>query len=300
MSMLPLLAPSAPLGAQTYVGTFLTRYTGATRRNYDQDLRAWFNWCAAEQIMPLTAVRAHFDSYVRWMQDDRHYAPKTVSRRIGTVVLFYRLLVIDGVLGANNAEYVRRPKVPNESPTLGLSHLAFEKLIVTSRDSAKATDEALVAMLGLLGLRVSEACGASIEDLGNERGHRTLRVFGKGGKIVLTPMPPMVARSVDRAVAGRESGPILRTRSGARMERQSASRALRRLAKAAGIKQRVHPHSLRHSFVTTMLDAGVPLRDVQIAARHSDPRQTVRYDRARNNLDRHGNYVLAAFISGAA
>jgi len=54
---------------------------------------------------------------------------------------------------------------------------------------------------------------------------------------------------------------------------------------------------LRHTFVTTMLDAGVDLRDVQIAARHADPRTTMRYDRARYNLDRHPNYILAAYMA---
>ena len=57
------------------------------------------------------------------------------------------------------------------------------------------------------------------------------------------------------------------------------------------------PAVLRHTFVTTMLDAGVDLRDVQIAARHADPRTTMRYDRARQNLDRHPNYILAAFMA---
>jgi site-specific recombinase XerD len=57
---------------------------------------------------------------------------------------------------------------------------------------------------------------------------------------------------------------------------------------------------LRHTFVTTMLDAGVDLRDVQIAAaRHADPRTTMRYDRARTNLDRHPNYILAAYVASA-
>ena len=66
----------------------------------------------------------------------------------------------------------------------------------------------------------------------------------------------------------------------------------------AGITKRITPHSLRHSFITAALDAGVPLRDVQIAARHADPRTTTRYDRARNNLDRHASYIVAAFIAG--
>jgi hypothetical protein len=72
------------------------------------------------------------------------------------------------------------------------------------------------------------------------------------------------------------------------MDRHAATGRLRRLAQTCGLKlPRMHPHMLRHTFVTTMLDAGVDLRDVQIAARHADPRTTMRYDRARNNLDRH-------------
>jgi site-specific recombinase XerD len=82
------------------------------------------------------------------------------------------------------------------------------------------------------------------------------------------------------------------------MDRHCATRRLRALARVAGIAtDRMHPHMLRHTFVTTMLDAGVDLRDVQIAARHADPRTTMRYDRARKNLDRHPNYVLAAYMA---
>ena len=81
------------------------------------------------------------------------------------------------------------------------------------------------------------------------------------------------------------------------MDRHGATRRLRAIASSVGIAtERMHPHMLRHNFVTTMLDAGVDLRDVQIAARHADPRTTMRYDRARQNLDRHPNYILAAFM----
>jgi len=181
---------------------------------------------------------------------------------------------------AHEADYVRRPNVPPESPTLGLSHLQFEAMLSAARDSTNRFDFALVAMLGLLGLRIFEACGADIEDLGEEHGHRVLKVRGKGGKVVLTPLPPAVARSVERATANRGEGPILLNRRGARMDRPAATRRL-----------------VRHTFVTTMLDAGVDLRDVQIAARQADPRTTMRYDLARKNLDRHPNYILAAYMA---
>ena len=78
----------------------------------------------------------------------------------------------------------------------------------------------------------------------------------------------------------------------------AATRRLRALATLAGVQlPSMHPHMLRHTYVTTMLDAAVPLRDVQIAARHADPRTTMRYDRARKNLDRHPNYILAAYMA---
>ncbi len=60
------------------------------------------------------------------------------------------------------------------------------------------------------------------------------------------------------------------------------------------------PHSLRHSFITAALDAGVPLRDVQEAASHADPRTTMRYDRGRGSLDRHAAYIMATFLAGAS
>jgi len=128
-----------------------------------------------------------------------------------------------------------------------------------------------------------------------------LRVCGKGTKAVLVPLPPTVGRAIDQAIGGRAHGPILLNSRGARMDRHAATRRLRRLAVRAEVQvARTHPHMLRHIFVTTMLDAGVDLRNVQIAARHADPRTTMRYDRARKNLDRHPNYILAAFMACGA
>jgi integrase/recombinase XerD len=83
------------------------------------------------------------------------------------------------------AEHVRPPHVPAESSTPGFTHLEFEALLTAARGSVNEYDVALVAMLGLLGLRIFEATGADIADLGDERGHRVLRVCGKATKVVL-------------------------------------------------------------------------------------------------------------------
>lgn len=232
------------------------------------------------------------------MQEIRCFQPSTVSRRLAVVAGFYRTCVIDAVLDHSPAEYVRRPHVPTDSPTLGLTHLQFEALLAAARDSTNPNDFALVAMLGLLGLRIFEATGANITDLSEIHGHRVLTIRGKGDKLATMPLPPALGRAIDHATTTRTDGPILRNRAGGRMSRHSATRRLRNLATIAHITTtRMHPHMLRHTYVTTMLDAGVDLRDVQTAARHADPRTTMRYDRARNNLDRHPNYILAAYMS---
>jgi site-specific recombinase XerD len=155
-------------------------------------------------------------------------------------------------------------------------------MLTGGRTSENINDFALVAMLGLLGLRIFEATSADVEALKQVHGHRVLRVRGKGDKIASVPLTPAVGRAIDRAVDGRTGGPVLRSRTGNRMDRHCATRRLRALALVAVVTTaRMHPHMLRHTFVTTMLDAGVDLRDVQIAASHADPRTTMRYDRAQ-------------------
>ena len=149
-------------------------------------------------------------------------------------------------------------------------------------------------------MRVSEATGANIEALGVERGHRTLVITRKGGKVVTIPHAPRTARAIDLAVGERSDGPLFVAADGRRLDRHGAARIVRRVACRAGISKPVGPHTLRHKFITAALDAGVPLRDVQEAASHADPRTTMRYDRARASLDRHATYVVAAYLAGAA
>ena len=235
----------------------------------DSDLRAYLNWCAQHDLDPLEATRPHVELYIRWMQEQRRCAASTVSRRTSVVIGFYRTCVIDGVLAHSPAD-VRRPTVSPQSPTLELTHLQFEAMLTAARLSPNLFDFALVCLLGLLGLRIFEPTSLDIADLGEEHGDRVLRVVGKGHKIVLVPMPPVISPD--------PPPPPLQRIAGVRIAR-------------------MHPHMLWHTFVTTMLDVVVDLRDTQIAARHADPRTTMRYDRARTNLDRHPNYILAAYMS---
>ncbi len=215
---------------------YLARFKGSSREHTESDLRCFLAWCTGHGLDPLAARRPHLELYIRWMQEIRRFKPSTVSRRFSVVAGCYRTCVIDGLLEHSPAEHVRRPAVPPESPTLGFTHLQFEALLTAARESTNPCDFALVAVLGLLGLRIFEASGADITDLGEEHGHRVLRVCGKGTKVVLVPLPPAVGRSIDRAIGTRTSGPILLNRRGARMDRHAATRRLRRLAETAGVR----------------------------------------------------------------
>ena len=85
-----------------------------------------------------------------------------------------------------------------------------------------------------------------------------------------------------------------------RLDQHAVGWVVRRAARPARITKRVGPHTLRHAFITAALDPGVPLRDVQEAAGHAEPRTPTRYERGRLSLDRHATYIVATFIAGAS
>jgi integrase/recombinase XerD len=277
---------------------FLAGYTGLTREAYALDLRQFASWCQQNHIGLFLVRRADIECFARDLEA-RGRARATVTRRLCTVAGFYRYAVEEELLDHSPAAHVRRPRLDYESHATGLDRNELGALLVAAGLGAPA-EHALISLLALNGLRVSEATGADIEALGVERGHRTLVVIRKGGKVVTVPLAPRTARAIDLAIGERVEGPVFLAAGGRRLNRHGAGRIVRRVACRAGITKPVGPHTLRHAFITAALDAGVSLRDVQEAASHADPRTTMRYDRARSSLDRHATYIVAAYVAGAA
>ena len=241
---------------------FLAGYRGLTREAYILDLRQFTGWCRARSLPLFSVRRADIATFARELEG-KGRARATVTRRLCTIAGFYKYAVEEELLEHSPAEH------------------------------------ALISLLALNELRVSEATGADIEHLGLERGHRTVVITRKCGKVVTIPLAPRTARAIELALGERTEGPLFVTADGRRLDRHGAARIVRRVTRRAGIAKHVSPHTLRHAFITAALDAGVPLRDVQEAASHADPRTTMRYDRARTSLDRHATYIVAAFIAGA-
>lgn len=297
----PALTPDLPLVAslntlESAAAGWLLGYSNAnTRAAYLGDLRDFIDWCRRGEVGPLEVTRALIELYARELESDGASAA-TVGRRLSALSSFYCWCDEEGVIDGNPSVRVRRPKVPKESPTLGLGRdeaLAF----LAAAEEAGSRDHALACFLLLNGLRVSEACHATAEDLSEERGHRVLTIHGKGNRIDRIPLAPRTWDALTAALEGRTEGPLLLANDRSPLKRAQAARIVRRLTRAAGITKRISPHSLRHAAVTLVLDAGIPLRDAQDFARHADPRTTRRYDRARASLDRHGTYTLASYLT---
>jgi len=313
-------AAGADEGATPLVAAWLVGFASPnTRRAYARDVGAWLGWCQVSAVPPSVARREHVDAWLR-MQELAGAAASSRARRLAAVASWYGWLVEEGHAERNPATRVTRPTVdPDDSRTVGLTREQARILLACTDVDARPTGprtRALVRLLLANALRVGELIALDIEDLGQARGHRTLRVTGKGGRVYTVPLAPATADAIDRYLATRRDVEVLpalaagarsrralfATASGGRLDQGAIWRLLRRLATDAGpeladVAGRLSPHSLRHTAITAALDAGVSLRDVQDYARHADPRTTRRYDRARHSLDRHATYAVSAYLA---
>lgn len=298
--------PDLPAEALAHViaARFLTGYAGHTRNAYERDLRDFFGWCGERDVAVFEAGRSTVDAYARDLAEvprgrsQRPASPATVARRLATLSGFYRYAVSEDVLPRSPLTHVRRPRVGNDSPTLGFTRSEAQRLLAAAAADTPRT-RALVALLLTTGLRISEALGAEVDDLTTVHEHQVLRVRRKGGARRDVALDPATRRAITAYLDGRNHGPLFATRTGGRYDRAEAHRLIRRLASSAGLPNasRLSPHSLRHTFVTLARETGAKLEDVQDAAGHADPRTTRRYDRGRHNLDRSPTYALGAYLA---
>jgi integrase/recombinase XerD len=205
---------------------FLAGYTGLTREAYALDLRQFTAWCQQSYLQLFQARRADIECFARDLEA-KGRARATVTRRLCTIAGFYRYAVEEELLDHSPAAHVRRPRLDYESHATGLDRDELGALLVAA-GLGTAAEHALISLLALNGLRVSEATGIDIDNLGIERGHRTLVVTRKGGKVVTMPLAPRTARAIDLAIGERTEGPIFTGPDGRRLDRHGAARIVRR------------------------------------------------------------------------
>ncbi|MFI5930561.1 tyrosine-type recombinase/integrase [Actinoplanes sp. NPDC051494] len=303
----PAIAGSAEQVTEAWLQN--RRLSEHTRAAYRRDVGGWLAWCAGRDVDPLHASFLDVNAYARGLEA-RDLAATTVARKLSGLSSWYDFLAKLRAVDHNPVGGADRPYVARDhSATIGLSPEQVDALLAAARAEtgpAAVRHRAALTLLADLGLRVGELVSLDVGDLGVERGHRSLRFIGKGGRHRRRALTPDAAAALDAYLAQRAAaegttadrldGPLLVTAAGARLDRHAMFRLVRRLAREAGIENwaKLSPHSLRHSFATTARSEGVPLEDVQDAMGHADPRTTRRYDRDRYNLDRDPAYTLAA------
>jgi integrase/recombinase XerD len=276
-------------------GAFLASYSSKnTRRGYRIDLYDWLTWCRAWDVDPLACRRTHVELWQRSLED-KQLAGATRARKLAVVRSFYHWCIDEEILqAANPASRVKRPTA-EKNPQPAYSRVEMAQFL-TATEQAGGYDHALVMLLYCNGLRIFEACGCDVDDLGQDRWHHTLKIHGKGAKVDVVPLPPPVMLAVTSAVGGREDGPLLLNRHGLRMNRNCAVRTLKRVARSAGVKY-VPPHGLRRTAIQLMLAEGTSLREAQEFARHAEPTTTAIYDRRQRSLDEHPSYGMMKLVA---
>jgi site-specific recombinase XerD len=295
------LAPAGvPIDALTQlVGAWLLSVRSPnTRVSYRRDLTQWAAWLNERDIDLFDTFQGHVDAWAESMTRDGR-APATIARKISCIGSFYRYAIRQGgnygiTVTTNPAADATRPYVDRDhSETAGLTAEQARDMIRAAEADGKRT-AAIIRLQLEVGFRVSDVVRARIEDLAEDRGHRTLIVTRKGGRRQRLALPVGVARAVDDLIGDRTAGLIVTTSTGNAMANSEVYRTVERIGKKVDVK--VTPHGLRHTCATLALDAGAPLRDVQDLLGHADPRTTRRYDRSRENLDRSASYKVAALL----
>jgi integrase/recombinase XerD len=281
------------------VARFLLRYGNAnTRAAYQRDIEHFDSWlngrCDLLQVTPHV-----INLYVRTQEADEA-KPATMARRLSALSKLYVLAVAEGLIGCNpvNPALVRRPKVPKTSATFG-PDLDYAGRLVAAAEEGTREDRALVLLLITTGARVSEVLSATVADVGEERGHRVLWVNRKGGNKQRLALPPITAQALAEHLDDRTDGPLFAMPGDSAMTRHAARRAVKRVARAAGLEdEQLTSHSLRHACATLALESGAELTRVQSLLGHADPRTTARYLHDRNALGSSPSYALAGMLAG--
>ena len=194
-------------------------------------------------------------------------ARATIRRRLSTIAGLYRYAVEEDLLDHSPAVHVGRPRIDYESHATGLDRNEVGALLVAAGLGIPA-EHALISLLALNGLRVSEATSADIEALGTERGHRTLAITRKGGKKAVIPLAPRTARAIDLTIGERCEGPIFSTRPGSGWTGTEPGGSSAGSPAAPGWPRRSDV-TLRHAFITAALDAGGPQAARRPVAQHA-------------------------------
>lgn len=249
------------------------RLSPHTVEAYERDLKALLTFCEREQIASFRAL----DSFgVRRFAAESHrkgLSARSVARRLSAVRTFLNFLIETGVLKSNAGVHVQAPKAPRRLPaTLDADQVA-SLLAISGDDPVTLRDRAILELFYSSGLRLAELVGLELGDV--DAPDRTVRVVGKGSKARVVPVGKEALAALRDWLAVRSElarggeTALFVGRRGVRLGRRRVQKLVNEWAKRQGAPTRVHPHMLRHSFATHVLESSRNLRAVQEMLGHA-------------------------------
>lgn len=241
---------------------------------YTGDVRRWLGWAAENEIDPVRPARGALDDFL-WREKRRGLGAASLARAIGALRAFFVFQSVEHRLPASPAETLRTPRLPKRLPKF-LTRQDAARLLAApdGADYEGVRERAMLELLYASGLRVSELLSLKPESVNMQEGW--VRVLGKGAKERLVPLHSRALSALklyllERARRFKSPAPeLFLGRGGGKLSRVQFWRLLRALGKKAGLRVELHPHLLRHTFATHLVEGGADLRSVQEMLGHAD------------------------------
>ena len=263
--------------ASPHVDAFLShlqverRMSAHTLDAYRRDLDALVAWAAEQGVDDLAAVHTEQLRAFIAAEHRRGLSPKSLQRRLSACRSFYQWLLKHGRVVASPAAGIRAPKAPRKLPQVLDVDEAVQLVELPTDVPLGVRDRAILELFYSSGLRLSELCALRWRDLDLADGLVT--VLGKGSKQRSVPVGSHARKALDdwrRESQGQLDAPVFPGRGGATITPRAVQLRLRQLAQRQGLFKRVHPHLLRHSFASHVLESSGDLRGVQELLGHAD------------------------------
>jgi integrase/recombinase XerD len=242
---------------------------------YSRDLIRFSQFLIDQKISPLGVSQDQITQYLNML--GKILSTRSVARSISAIKTFFRFLVSEGKMEINPARLLETPRISLRLPGV-LSRREVEQILAQPDvDSPRGQrDMTMLESLYATGLRVSELVGLKISNINLEAGY--IRTLGKGSKERFIPMGEKAMEAIRDYLAsgrlqltkGKNSPYLFLNSSGGPMSRQGFWKIIKKYGRQSGIKKKITPHSIRHSFATHLLEGGADLRSVQVMLGHAD------------------------------
>jgi len=261
-----------------------------TVRAYRTDLQQFLNWLKGQNVDGLGEIDLPLlTSYLEHLRD-RELATTTVARRLVSLKMMFRFLVLEGVLHESKVDLLSSPKLWQYLPTV-LSPEAVDRLLAapTTEDAYPLRDRALLAVLYATGCRASEVANMRVQDVRLEENF--CRCLGKGNKERIVSLNPVAVAALEaylqherpKLIGPRDCDTLFVTRTGRPLSRIVVWHIVKKYAARIGAGKKVSPHTLRHSFATHMLAGGAEIRALQELLGHASIRTTQIYTQVEHS-----------------